>query len=276
MLNRIIFSLLLLLLFGASAHSQNTVYIDEDFSTMDSISYFKKCKGITKKCLQYKTDSLTVNKLSPMYRFGKLKTDEYNQIKTLIQSKSNNTKENKYIVIKYYDSIFGFERAEKIHSQHFKYKFPGNVEDVSKAEKIETHPFNLELFKEERADWQKRRQKCIEKYENHYPLDFIHMYNAEEKALNTYVDFEWIKDQGAFKNKFFDIQNNYNLLIIKSDGEYFLSGGHLANSRFEKLLKTDDWTKYKADLEASNTKKFTDGKGIFSKYEFYHNSKHCF
>ncbi|TVZ46962.1 hypothetical protein JM82_1551 [Olleya sp. Hel_I_94] len=276
MFNRSTFLLLLIFLFCTAMLSQNSVYIDEDFTTMDSISYYKKCKGITKKCLQYKTDSLTVNKLSPMYRFGKLKVDEYDQIKTLIQSKSNNTKENKYIVIKYYDSIFGFERAEKIHAKHkitesFK-RSSGKVY----VRQVKSHPFNEDIFKEERADWQKRREKCIEKYEKRYPLDFVHMYKTEENALSTYVDFEWIKDQGAFKNKFFDVQNNYNLLIIKSDGEYFLSGGHLTNSRFEKLLKTDDWTKFKADLEASNTKNFTEGKGIFSKYEFYHNSKHCF
>ena len=52
---------------------------------------------------------------------------------------------------------------------------------------------------------------------------------------------------------------NFHLLIIKPDGDYFLSGGHITDKQVGKLLKKADWSKYKNDWKLSFQREVING-----------------
>lgn len=253
------------------------VYLDENLTRIDSSTYSRKCYRILFKCLEYKTDSLVVNKILEKYRFGKLNPTEYKQIKGVISRISKlKIKSDEIIVIKYYDSLLNFSSVNKRHMEHTKPKKTISP-DSSNSTKRNHHPFNEDIFYKNRRKWVKKNKKCIEKNEDKYNAKIIYLYKAEQNVISKYEGFNWVKDNGVFKNKFFKIMFNFHLLIIKPNGEYFLSGGHITDKKVGKLLKKADWTEFKSDLKSSYRKHIFRGIGLFKKVDpYYHNTKHCF
>jgi len=275
-----LFVYLLFMLFTSISWSQNTdskkIYIDAYNKEIDKTIYLKKCKNHTYKCLEYKTDSLVVNKVLNKFYFGKLSTQVYQQIRLLINRDSKKKIDSgEIIVLKYYDSLLSFSTLNKKHIKHtLAVKKDTSLSLRDKGRR--THDFNEKKFINNRKKWLKKQNKCIEKYERKFSIKINYLYKAEENVVNNYGGFNWIKDNGVFKNQFFKIMYNYNLAIIKPDGEFYLNGGHTTDKRVEKLLENSNWEQYKNDLELSKTTHMENGYGLFEKIPFYHNSKHCF
>lgn len=274
------FTTLLLLVISLVSFSQDIesaeLYLDENLKEINTSSYSKKCKQITKKCLEYKTDSLTINKVLNKFYFNKLNSTEYEQIRLLINKDSKTLiSSGEIIIIKYYDSLLSYETLYNRHVKHTQIIL--NDTSFSMSEKRrKIHDYDKSKFKKNKSKWLKKQNKCVEKYEKKLPIKINYLYKAEENVVNNYDGFNWIKDNGIFKNNFFKIIYNYNLVIIKPDGEYFLKGGHLTDKLIEKLIKNHDWSKFKNDLKQSEEKNIINGYGLFKKILPNHHSKHCF
>jgi len=253
------------------------VYLDENLTEIDSSTYSRKCRRLLFKCLEYRTDRLVVNKILEKYRFGKLNPIEYKQVKGVISRISKlKIESDKIMVIKYYDSLLNFSSVNRRHIEHTKPKKTTSP-DSSNSTKRPPHPFNVDIFNKNRRKWVKKNKKCIERNENKYNVEIIYIYKAEQNVISKYEGFNWVEDNGVLKNQFFKIMFNFHLLIIKPNGEYFLSGGHVTDKKVGKLLKNADWTEFKSDLKSSHSKHIFKGVGLFKRVDpYYHNTKHCF
>ena len=107
-----------------------------------------------------------------------------------------------------------------------------------------------------------------------YNAETFYIYKYDYGSIKTYPDLNWIKDRSIFKNVFFKIMYNSDFLILKPNGDYFLSGGHLDTKMIKTLIKTKNWDEYKKDLENSISAQSKEGIGFF-KENTYHKS-HCF
>jgi hypothetical protein len=226
--------------------------------------------------LEYKTDSLSINKILFKYKFEYLDSTAYNQVRNLlIRDSKHSIPDNSTIVIKYYDSVFSFETEYQKHIKHEK-QYESSKKDSTVVMHYHEHDFNKELFETNRGNWIKYRNKCLKEYDGKFNTKIFHMFKHSDEDKSTFKDFEWIDDKGTFKNVFFQIMYNFNLVIIKPNGEYFLSGAHLSNKTYEKLIKSENWSKYKKDWNKSLNKYEIYGKGIFNKKYNYNHKKHCF
>ena len=93
--------------------------------------------------------------------------------------------------------------------------------------------------------------------------------------LQNVIDLDH-EDNGAFRNTFFQIMRQYDFLVIKPDGEFFLSGGHLSDAKLKQLLNDRDWTPIKDDWKKSTETKVKNGYGFFRKYDPDFHINHCF
>jgi hypothetical protein len=189
-----------------------------------------------------------------------------------------NINENATLIIKYYDSLLSFKTVYKKHLQKKK--------DINELDSLlyngqniltHNHKYTIETYDSSKKKWAKKKNKCIKKIEKLNNSHVSYLYgNAENKNLG-YPDFNWIKDRGVFKNNFFKISFNFGLLILKPDGEYFLSGSHFTDKMVKQLLKNADWNDYKKDLYASYGSNSSSSDGFFSNdYRRTYHKKHCF
>lgn len=269
-----------LFIFTLVSFSQNLItpnqYIDENLVKIDSTTYFLKCKQITNKCLNYKTDSLKIFKVLNKFNFKKLDHQDYEQIRLLLNRDSKkHIDSGEIIVIKYYDSLLNYKTLHNKHIKHTQTVLKDSSLSLNDKRR-KTHDYSEVEFKKKRSKWLKKQNKCIEKYEKEFPIKVNYLYKTEENVVDDYNGFNWIKDNGTFKNKFFKIVYNYNLVIIKPDGEYYLNGGHTSDKKIEKLLETPNWETFKNDLKLSTNKYVKSGYGLFKKIPSEHHSKHCF
>lgn len=265
-MKRIIITLFLTLspVITSSIFSQK-IFIDEYMQKIDSLTFQKKCKAAVLKCLSYKKDSIfDVNKIMFKYSFGKITSTEVSQIKKVLE-KSGTKKINNHsnIIIHYRDSLYSFEASLRNYKRYIK-KHPDNK--LSK--------FTLKSFDSSREKWVKKQKKCIKKINSKFDTDTFYIYNHKYIDLNNFYNFKWIKDRGIFKDRFFNIIYNNQILIIKPDGNYFLSGGHLSKVMLFKLLKSSNWDKYKKDWQNSYTTLHKSGLGFFKAHRIH--QSHCF
>ena len=268
---------ILFLSFGISAVCQEKTYFDENFKSINKSTYQEKCRRTLFKCLEYKTDTYAINKILFKYKFGNLDSDAYNQVRNLLMRDSKTEiPNNSIIVIKYYDSILGFESEYNKHIKHER-EYENSKKDTSGVKMhYHEHEFNKKTFETNRTNWINYRNKCLKKFDGKGNTEIFHMFKHSDAESRDFKGFKWIDDKGTFKNVFFQIMYNFNLVIIKPNGEYFLSGGHLSDKTFEKLIKNDNWSKYKKDWKKSMTTHEIYGKGMFvEKYSTPH-KKHCF
>lgn len=269
-----ILSLLLSFIFLV-CHSQSELYLDENMQSLDSLSYEQKCKQIPFKCLKYETDSMTINKVLTKYTFGKITPVEATQLRKLLMLDSGKTiDENDVILVKYTDSIRNFRTIQKNSVRHT--KMHDSINKASNNYHAKHKPYTKAVYSKNIQGYVKRSNKCIKKYERKRPVSVHYVYGDEQNVLKDYDRMTFIKDRGILKTSFFKIVQNYNLLILKPDGEYFLSGGHLIDDTLFELIRKKDWTKFKTDWESTLNVYKINGVGMFKEIGYYDHRKHCF
>lgn len=255
---------LFLTFFCISLFSQK-MFIDENMIEIDSLTFNQKCKFNILKCLIYKKDSVfEINKVLYKYSFGKIKPTEAIQLKKLLKNSSSkeiNPLSN--IIIHYRDSLYNFQSHEKKIKRHFK-----------KHKNIHHSRLTFKSFTSRRKKWIKKQRKCMKKVNDKFSTETFYVYKYDNNAANSYHNLHWIKDRGLFKNKFFNIMYNTNLLVIKPNGDYFSSGGHLSKKMLFKLLKHSDWSSFKKDWKKSYQSLHKEGYGLFKKQKTH--QSHCF
>lgn len=261
------------LLFTISIYSQEKIYLDENFRSINKLEYSKRCKKNFFKCLEYKSDSLSINKILFRYRFGKISDTSYHQIRNLlIRDSKTSIDSNSIIIVKYYDSLINFQSIYKKHLKHIEPK----TDSLGNELPIHQHEFNMDIYKKNKANYVKERKKCIKKFEKYENVRVFHMYKHEENVANTYEDFDWIDDRGTFENTFFQILFNYSSVLIKPNGDYFLIGGHFPDKDLKSLIKKQNWESFRLDWEKTYSSDALNGKGIFKMPESFYHTKHCF
>jgi len=265
-----------ILLFTHKLYSQEIVFLDENNHPIDRVTYKKKCSEYIIKCQEYVTDSIIVNKALYKYSFGKKTSTEYHQIRNLLMRNSRQVIDsNETILVKFYDSIFSYSTIKRNRETHvIKYHLDSNGIPEYYRKQIEN--YTQKDYENSRNKWVKQRNKCIKKFESKYNTSIFHVYKYSEVNPAIYKDFLWIEDNGVFKNVFFQIMRHYDFLVIKSDGEFFLSGSHLSDARLKQLLSDLDWTLIKNDWDKSTQTKTKSGYGFFRKYDPDFHINHCF
>ncbi|MGJ8592583.1 MAG: hypothetical protein ACSHXF_08550 [Aquaticitalea sp.] len=256
-------------------YSQDEMYVDEGMQIIDSASYLNKCNEVGLKCLQYQTDSITVNKVLNKYSFGKLKPSEYEQLRKLLAKDSK--KEilpNQILIVKYLDSLRSYQTMKRNYDDHVK-MHASEITSVKQRKTVHS-PYNVKTYTSNLKKWIKTSNKCIKKFEKKTPASVHYVYNDDQGVLNNYDEFELTKDRSIFRTTFFKIVYNYNLLILKPDGEYFLSGSHFDDKSVKELIENEDWSEPKSDLQATMDMYKINGFGIFKSHNPRNHKVHCF
>lgn len=258
--------LLLLILLPLIGSSQSKIYLNEKMKEISLQDFNKKCEHHIFKCHKFTTDSLEINKVLYKYSFGKIDKEAFKQIQMLLASQSKKPiNPDETIIIKFTDSLKSIQTLKKNFDKHI-LNCPAYHNKKS-----------LKDYQNDRDSWVTEKKKCFGKFKKNNTVNFNYVYkNADDlETIYSYKNFLWIKDRGVFKNLFFKIMDSKNLVILKPDGEYFLSGSHFDDKSISKLLKHNDWSKYKDDWFKSTTSHLKNGKGIFNN-SYYSHSKHCF
>ncbi len=255
--------------------SQNEVYIDEQMQELDSLSYEKKCKEIAFKCHKYDTDFITINKVLTKYAFGSITPDEATQLrKLLILDSGKDIKKDDAILVSYTDSLRSFKTILKNSNRHI--KMHDSINKASKNLRTTHRLYTKNKYLKNLKKYVKRTNKCIKKYEQRQSVSVHYAYGDGQNVADNYKGMIFIKDRGILKATFFNIIYNYNLLLLKPDGDYFLSGGHLSDDMLLDLIKDEDWTKHKADWESTLHVYKMNGIGMFKEIGQLDHRKHCF
>lgn len=272
---------LLLLLVCFKGMAQEKVFLDENMQEIDSLQFNTICNNHAYKCLAYSSDSILVNKVLPKYSFGKITPEEYEQIRSILEldSKTKIAAGSK-IIISYSDTLFNKETVIKKQMSSFTKTKKSNKQSlicngfsISKSPDKTLNKKDFIHFNEKR---EKYLAKCIEKFEKQDLVTVNLMYNNKQDGFSYFENVPRLKDRGIFKNTFFKIYKNYNLLILKPDGEYFLSGSFITNKNVQLLLNKEDWTPYKEDLQEFKEKGCYINKNFFEDPIFDFTTKHCF
>ncbi|WP_417238452.1 hypothetical protein [Bizionia sp.] len=261
---------------GLHVFSQKEIYMDENMKEIDVLTYSKKCSLQAFKCIQYDLDTLKINKVLPKFHFGKIDPTAYTQIRKLLMRDSKKIiKPNKTLIVKFYDSILPFEKALANYNRHMRIVHDLNL-DSTKSINSRHSKLTEKSYIKGRKDFIKRSKKCKKKFEKRFNSEIFYLVDESNGLANTYTNFNWIADNGFFKNNFFKIRSHYSTVFIKPDGEYFLIGTHFPDRSANKLLKTDNWSKYKKDWQKTLTTERFKGSGIFQHELYYSHKAHCF
>ncbi|MDG2193871.1 MAG: hypothetical protein P8K77_03255 [Polaribacter sp.] len=250
----------------SSVCSQKKIYIDENMKIIDSLLFSEKCKASVLKCLSYNTDTLEINKILYSYSFKKISKKQFHQLRKFwsIETKKK-IDSNTTLIIQYRDTLYNYDINYARHIKHTK----NHTEAKHLKFTLKKHLSNIKR-------WEKRQEKCIKKLSKKSKANAIYTYkHAFENTLSEYKTIKWVKDRGMSKNYFFKINYNYQVVIVKPNGNYFLSGGHLDKTMLKRLLKKNDWASFRNDLKKSYQSLHKTGYGLFKQVKGYHKD-HCF
>lgn len=256
---------------------KDTVYMDENNIKISKTLYKTKLKNTVLHSKSYETDSLMIYKILHKYYFGKISSKEYNQIRLLLEKEDKTKiKDNNPLLIKYYDTLFDFKTLMNQHKLHLKkhHLYPNG--DTIKN--IKHHTFNHKIYLRKIKEYSKKSKKCTKKLGHKMNTKVFYVYNFD-KGYVFNENLKWIKDK-IFKNLFFKIMHEYDLIIIKPNGDYFLKSGHFSDANIKLLLKENNWSSFIDDWKNSLTKYPINGTGIIKKFNQKSNPlnhiNHCF
>lgn len=267
---------LLTVFIGLQLYAQNHVYIDENLKTTDSLDYSQKCLLRAFKCYKYQVDSLIIYKILPKFHFGKIDQTAYTQIRKLLMRDSHqDIAPNKTLIIRFYDTIVPFKMAYKNYVKHMKRVHQVEADSTKETYGVHTK-YNEDAFIKGRENFIVKSNKCIKKFEGKFNSEIFYMVDENHGITNEYKNFNWVTDNGFFKNNFFKFRSHYGTVFIKPDGEYFLIGSHFSDQSAKKLLRNTNWTKHKKDWQETLTTNRFEGSGLFEIELRSSHQDHCF
>ncbi|MEZ4796581.1 MAG: hypothetical protein R2785_05375 [Flavobacteriaceae bacterium] len=233
---------------------------------IDSISFYKKCDARVLGCLEYKTKTLIVNKVYKHHDFGEIGTDEFDKLKSLFNTNLNNAAQdfNAYI-LHFRDSLFGYKelaikrllpKNKKLSSLN-----PNERNKLLKEAKTRADSRISSHFEHVKSS----NKKCKRSLEKFNSIDF-YVFNEDINYIEKYGENKiWIKKDSLLGKLFFSKHPQASYLIIKPDGNYFVSNRYISKTNYLQLIKKSDWSKFQKDLELSISKNSRFGEGFFAK-----------
>ncbi len=272
--------IILIFLLPFLSFGQTEVFLDENMNQIDKKTYNKKCKINIYYCKKDKTDTTIVNKLYYKYQFGKVSNEDFQILKTFFfKSTGIKFSPTSNIIIKYNDSLFGYKSTEekrKIQYNKHLNRYNNSISNIRKKGKFpEFVPHTLKAYTKSHISFINRQKKCIELVNKNYNSNAIFLYQFDLDHNIMWPDLNWIQDKyGLFKQLFFKIPNFDGMLILKPDGNFFVSNTILSEKVFSILLN-GDWSNIKQDWIKTKQKYIKKGFGLF-KLESNFKRKNCF
>lgn len=254
--------------------AQNQVFIDENMQEIDSKTYFKKCKAYVLGCLEYKTKTLVVNKVYKHHNFGKISETEFQELKTLLGENSNdNINDIQSIVLHFKDSLFGYneltlrrlllskkESFEELNTNE-QSKLLRKAKSIASG-RISSH------FKHVKNS----NVKCKLFLEKNNSVDF-YIFNEDVNYIEKFGENKyWIKNDSLLEKLFFGKYPQVSYIIIKPNGNYFVSNRYISKSKYLQLIKKNDWSSFEQNLKLSIDKNSTFGIGFFNQRDTFANN----
>lgn len=266
-MNRKILCLIFITFFFTQASiAQKVMYLDENQNEITKTDFIKKCEQYIFYCLDYKTDSLQIYKIHERYKFNKTTPETYNNIRlSLSKIRKTDIPKDKTLVINYVDTLWNYQAYLK-HYEFVKHNKDTSSIRINRRRYIHEH--SKKSFKEYKKSAKirmDRTAKCTKKLERKSNTMVTHIYNVDLPKKFNYENIEWFKDPGLFKTNYFDMVYKAKFMVIKPNGEYFLSATYYNYDRLIKLLKKDNWNAFKSDLKQSHLDKYQNGFGMFKK-----------
>ncbi|MCF6279308.1 MAG: hypothetical protein L3J14_03070 [Flavobacteriaceae bacterium] len=277
-MNKLFISISLISIFSFSQENiqKDTIYMDENQIEITKEIYLKKLNNATLYSRNYETKDFIIYKNLYKYYFGSVSSKEYNQIRMLLEKDGNTKiKNGASILIKYVDTLYGFNMLMKRRTAHIKKGHLTNNE-TDTLKNIKHLLFNYKIYLKDIKKYSKKAKKCSEKLYKKRNTSALHVYKYG-KGYSFNENLKWIKDR-VLKKMFFKNMYENNLLIIKPNGDYFMKSGHFSDANLNKLLKEENWNQYKKDWRKSLKINSNKGFGIIEKFSFqnhYHTS-HCY
>ncbi|MDC9723036.1 MAG: hypothetical protein PSN34_09735 [Urechidicola sp.] len=246
----ILFFGLSLSLFSQTKTAKDTLYFDENEKEISQAVFKKKCNAAVFNCQITESDSLTTQRVFYNFYFGKISTDEFENIVIHFNAKSDNKLSmSSNILIYHRDKLLSFKEGRRLDSLN-----------STKSKKITKKKYTK--YKKRHDDivqhWNKSRDKFskeIKKNHNTSTL-FVANKNYGYELENEY--FTWIIDDFSF------LENSYyqSIIILKPNGDYFISFGRISASNLFNIIKSNSWLDYQSDFEKSVKTNYSVGYGI--------------
>jgi hypothetical protein len=242
--------------------------VDEDMNYIQKKTYKKKCKLNIYVCKRHKTDTIIINKVYDKYKFGRVSNDHLQEIKIfLFENTETKVNSMKNIIVKYNDSLFGFREIEEKRKKHYdkvSEKYKNSLTNSKKKFKIAKYvPLTFKSYTKNHIDFIKTQQKCIKKVNEVFNSEAFYVYHFDQGHNTLWSDLNWIQDKtGVFKKYFFKIPDYDGMLILRPDGEFFVTNTHLSEKTLTKLLN-GDWSTLKKDWLKTKKEFIKKGYGFF-------------
>ncbi|PNQ72396.1 hypothetical protein C1T31_11410 [Hanstruepera neustonica] len=119
------FLTVLFFLFALQINAQDipkyNVYFDENDQAIEITDYYKKCSAFLLHCMSKTKDSITINYMYELNKFGQLDSIENNQIRKLLKRDTKNPNIDKSpVIIVFRDTLYGFEGLKQRYDTYVK------------------------------------------------------------------------------------------------------------------------------------------------------------
>ena len=261
--------------------SKPVIYLDHNQKQITQQEYKNLRRLRVTLISTLKTDSIIYKRIALRHQFGQLSSEEFDQIKQLISNRSSKlVNEKEYIVISVIDSLHDYDSYVKNYIKSHPYNFDPSLSKnkvVSKyngkmVNNSRLYMLDKDSFKKKQSKDLIKRSKCIRHIEKKYDSHVFHLINHSFSIIDLSDGLNIIDDSGILKRKFIPYINANRVIIIKPDGEYFITINY--NSKLEKaLLKNKDWSKAKDKLlKIIKENPFFEQHGIY----YTQNTNNCF
>lgn len=243
------------------------IYIDEHNNNIDLKTYIKKHMAFAFESETKIIDSIKINKINQKFKFDKLSQVEKTQLLDIIKKNIGKSfNHSQTILISNTNTIYGFE-ARKKRQEVF-------INTDTTGRKI------VKLTKSKYISYQKKhdikQKKCFKKFREKN-IEPVLTYEKDEGYDYNPKHFTWHKTtinlNTIFKNN--KITKNNIVIVIKPNGEYFLSNIPVPSSILLEIIDNNNWEKSKLQLTKSLETNSKAGIGIFNQfYELINSRKH--
>ena len=270
-----------------------TVFIDENSLYITKREFNEKCNAAVFQCKRFELENIIAYRVYYRMYFGKLKPEEYNQLRLYLNKKSNKTiPENHKILIHYEESLVGFKESNEhcnlINAKSLKDNYEAfnleaelngdypfeSIKEFQRYVRIHRLEFHDEAkFNEEVANYATQQNNCIKKVETKYltPVFYVVYDNYNYPIKNKH--FNWVVDKGTIKSAFIKKLPDADFILVKPNGEYFIKSDFMPDFVLKKLLKHENWEQFKQDCKKSIKTNSSTGYGIVHdmtrEHEFY-------
>lgn len=239
-------------------HSVKSIFYSEHGEEIPCVKYRKSIKSVILTGYDIVVDKNSNIRRYGIYfshDFGTIQPSYLKQIKKQL-SKSSGKKilSNQTIVIRYNNNLYKKDKVIKRLTSGPVHKSKATAKNKIKKWRVDIKKGLKSL--EERKDSK---------------LFFVYANNLGGKHDYPKLKLNWIEDTMNLGDSLFKIKHTHHLIVIRPNGEYFISNVHLSSHLIKKILDEEDWSQFRKDWKKSYQKMSPRGYGVFRTKKQAHN-----